>query len=79
VLANTDIGQSFLFQPDSIPNFRPPDIASSTIEITGFPRWLADPNMSALAPRMSTQQALALHFTASSNTVVGEYCPLLQC
>lgn len=33
-------------------------------------RWLAHPNLSALAPPMSTQQALALPSPAPSNTVV---------
>ena len=32
--------------------------------------WLADPNLSALARRMSAQQALALPLPAASNTVV---------
>src|ERR1700751_1284298 len=35
-----------------------------------FSPWLAHPNMSALAQRMSTQQALALPSPAPSNTVV---------
>jgi len=36
----------------------------------GFAAWLADPNLSALAQRMSAQQALALPLPAASNTVV---------
>jgi transposase-like protein len=35
-----------------------------------FAAWLADPNLSALARRMSAQQALALPLPAASNTVV---------
>jgi hypothetical protein len=36
----------------------------------GFGAWLADPNLSALAQRMSAQQALPLPLPAASNTVV---------
>jgi transposase len=38
--------------------------------VEGFATWLADPNLSALARRMSAQQTLALPLPAASNTVV---------